>query len=479
MKFLLLLAILYLDIVAADKAPEKNIASGNSIFKLTIKNRPYTSIYKYTSKEPYLSLVAEIKYGMRTMFFGAVGNYYVPRLGKVRPYDYCVPSSIAPTAANNTTPIILPTDCRICDVLNASYFSLFGCRCGHYSQTIVQIKAILFFNYSLNADFRREKIKQIWDIAMTHGFIGNLMLVPEQCELQLKLTVQFKSTLPSMIKNITLSNSTNYEAIFRRAIRTTSEIGNGLSLIGAIMTIMTLRYFRKLRAKRVNLLICILSVTVAACNALNFAVQRAANYPTLCKIVSISMHFFLLSKTIWTTILALHLYFKLIKVFSAINYVTTTRLIKFTILLGFGIPALAVGTAAVLDGDNIYERNANGLKSSISHHRIRTKITMSQVRSLMAFVTALGLAWIFVLLTYIEGPTVLRHCFEAMFVTFTSLQGFFLYYLYCISKKEIRICYLELFDYKPNSQTPTITGTSTKRTGTYVVRNSVLTSRPM
>ncbi|EDV26173.1 uncharacterized protein TRIADDRAFT_56009 [Trichoplax adhaerens] len=376
MKFLLILAILYLDIVAADKAPEKNIASGNSIFKLTIKNRPYTSIYKYTSKEPYLSLVAEIKYGMRTMFFGAVGNYYVPRLGKVRPYGYCVPSSIAPTAANNTTPIILPTDCRICDVLNASYFSLFGCRCGHYSQTIVQIKAILFFNYSLNADFRREKIKQIWDIAMTHGFIGNLMLVPEQCELQLKLTVQFKSTLPSMIKNITLSNSTNYEAIFRRAIRTTSEIGNGLSLIGAIMTIMTLRYF---------------------------------------------------------------------------------RLIKFTILLGFGIPALAVGTAAVLDGDNIYERNANGLKSSISHHRIRTKITMSQVRSLMAFVTALGLAWIFVLLTYIEGPTVLRHCFEAMFVTFTSLQGFFLYYLYCISKKEIRICYLELFDYKPNSQTPTIT----------------------
>lgn len=94
---------------------------------------------------------------------------------------------------------------------------------------------------------------------------------------------------------------------------------------------------RKLRKKKLNLIIAILSGTVAASNALNFAVRRAANHPLGCKIVSILLHFFLLSKMIWMTILALHLYLKLIKVFSNFNHITTTRLVKFTVLIGFGM----------------------------------------------------------------------------------------------------------------------------------------------
>ena len=88
--------------------------------------------------------------------------------------------------------------------------------------------------------------------------------------------------------------------------------------------------------------------------------------------------------------------------------------------------------------------------------------TLSQMRALLALVTALGLAWLFVLLTYFEEPDILRNIFEVMFVVFTSLQGFFLFYFYCVSKDEVRACYMKLFGYQPLGQTQS--GTSTKRT---------------
>lgn len=111
-------------------------------------------------------------------------------------------------------------------------------------------------------------------------------------------------------------------------------------------------------------------------------------------------------------------------------------------------------------------------KLSESQHQFPNKFNLSNVRSLMAFVTALGLAWIFVLLTYIDKPVIMKNCFETLFVVCNSLQGFMLYYFYCISKAEIRAYYLELFDYRPFSQTPTLTGNSARRT--IATRNSIV-----
>ena len=146
---------------------------------------------------------------------------------------------------------------------------------------IVEIKGFLGFVYYVDSGFNRYKIKEIWDTAMAKGFIGNLKLVPEKCKLDLEMVnvtadinysflhnikfillsylyclsfinviiyqqmVEFKSTPPVQNKLGNASaNATDYEAVYRKALRSMSEIGNGLSLIGAILTFFTLISFR-------------------------------------------------------------------------------------------------------------------------------------------------------------------------------------------------------------------------------------------
>ncbi|EDV23832.1 uncharacterized protein TRIADDRAFT_57425 [Trichoplax adhaerens] len=329
---------------------------------------------------------------------------------------------------------------------------------------------------------------------MALGFIGNFELIPEKCVLKLELFVNSENLNSKVQSDNKNDNGTDYKAAFRKAVRSMSEIGNGLSLIGAFLTFFTLISFSKLRKRKSNLIICILCISVAAVNILNFAVQRSADYPIPCLIVAILSHFFLLSKIIWMTILAFHLYFELIKVYSTVNLLTTSKLILITTVIGFGIPILVVGIAYIADGDKIYGRNANGFCWMNAVHadalfiypmlalvgvnfvifilifyQVRKlskdrdgNFTLSQMRALMALVTALGLAWIFVLLTYIEKPVFLKNIAEVLFVVCTSLQGFFLYYFYCVSKDEVRACYMKLFGYQPLSQTQS--GTSTKPT---------------
>lgn len=55
------------------------------------------------------------------------------------------------------------------------------------SSTIVRITSILHFEYFLKDGFRRFQIQEIWDTAMAKGFIANLQLLPEKCQLRLKL----------------------------------------------------------------------------------------------------------------------------------------------------------------------------------------------------------------------------------------------------------------------------------------------------
>ena len=50
--------------MASQTSGQPTTGNGKSIFKLTIKNRPYISAYQVTSKEPYLSLASEIQYSV-------------------------------------------------------------------------------------------------------------------------------------------------------------------------------------------------------------------------------------------------------------------------------------------------------------------------------------------------------------------------------------------------------------------------------
>lgn len=55
----------FLDLCIASGTTGKiTTGNGKSIFKLTIKNRPYVSAYRKTTKEPYLTLASEIQYGV-------------------------------------------------------------------------------------------------------------------------------------------------------------------------------------------------------------------------------------------------------------------------------------------------------------------------------------------------------------------------------------------------------------------------------
>ena len=121
----------------------------------------------------------------------------------------------------------------------------------------------------------------------------------------------------------------------------------------------------KLRKRKSNLIICILCISVAAGNILNFAVQRSADLPIPCKVVAALTHFFLLSKIVWMTILAFHLYFELIKVYSTVNLLTTSRLITITTLIGFGMSTICYYHHLTIDDD--FNNRIIGILASYSH----------------------------------------------------------------------------------------------------------------
>ena len=91
-------------------------------------------------------------------------------------------------------------------------------------------------------------------------------------------------------------------------------------------------------------------------------------------------------------------------------------------------------------------------------------VTMAQVISLMALVTAFGLGWLFSVVA-LANKGEIRDAFGAVFVVFSQIQGTLIFILYCVAKKEVRVKYLELFGYvKITTTTSEFSGKHTTKT---------------
>ena len=101
-----------------------------------------------------------------------------------------------------------------------------------------------------------------------------------------------------------------------------------------------LSIIRKLRKRKSNLIICMLSFCQLIASILPLLDEWAMMNATLCRVVAVLMHFFLMSKIVWVAILALHFYLEL--VYISINVFITAKLV----LAGIG--------KLILNAENIH-----------------------------------------------------------------------------------------------------------------------------
>ncbi|RDD44469.1 Adhesion G-protein coupled receptor D1 [Trichoplax sp. H2] len=187
--------------------------------------------------------------------------------------------------------------------------------------------------------------------------------------------------------------------------------------------------------------------------------------PVICKVVAIGLHYFLLAMFSWMLMEALHLYFQIISVFN-----TKSRL-KLYYILGWGAPAVIVGTAVGL-GHKYYGLNQicwlslnNGMiwaftgpalfviavnfvvmvliikvtfnKAKI--HQNDTGSTKKQAKTiskaLLILLPILGLTWIFGILSTNDQSII----FSYIFVILNGLQGLLFFVCHCLWNSEVRI----------------------------------------
>ncbi|EDV23871.1 uncharacterized protein TRIADDRAFT_57516 [Trichoplax adhaerens] len=415
--------------------------------RLAILNRPWISAYGNFFSAAKKNLSRDIGESLTTLFLGVPGNHKVSTWA-IRTIEYCYLVQ-TPTGMNET--------CRL----------------------LPRQIAVLSYKGNTSEGFSKQKLVNTWNRAIEYGKIGPFEVYRNGSEFELKVDKPIGFTSPSPTNasgNITLPTVRPFQS----AMRITSQVLGGISLAGCILTFITYIIFRSIRQKRANQIICFICISIAIYQVFNFFVQTSNSNEPLCKAIGILLHFTLLSAIMWMTILAFHFYFDLIRVYSEVNQISNFKFMLFSCSAGFGIPGTLTMVGITLDSSNasvIYHTGSfcwltdgtwettlflmpvlvlsgiNLIIFLIIFQLIRRLsrernqgVTFAQVISLMALVTAFGLAWLFSAVELAsEGEA--KDVFGGIFIVLSQLQGTLLFFLYCVAKKEVRNKYLELFGY--------------------------------
>ncbi|XP_062414185.1 adhesion G-protein coupled receptor G2-like [Pungitius pungitius] len=255
-------------------------------------------------------------------------------------------------------------------------------------------------------------------------------------------------------------------------------IGCGISSIFLSITLLTYLAFGKLRKDTPSKILIQLCMALLLLNLVFLVDAWLALYTDtlgLCISTAWFLHYFLLVTFTWMGLEAVQMYLALVKVW---NSNISRLMVKFS-LVGWGVPMIVVIIVIAIDKNNYglisYGNLANGttdgfcwLKNDIAFyvsvvayfcvvflfnlamfivvlvqlcrikrqnpHNVQHHTTLRDVRSVAGIMILLGLTWGFAFFAW--GP--LNLPFMYLFAIFNSLQGFFIFVLYCAMKENVR-----------------------------------------
>ncbi|XP_040438555.1 adhesion G-protein coupled receptor G2 isoform X1 [Falco naumanni] len=253
-----------------------------------------------------------------------------------------------------------------------------------------------------------------------------------------------------------------------------SYIGCGLSAIFLSITLVTYIAFEKIRRDYPSKILIQLCAALLLLNLIFLLDSWIALYDTqgLCIAVAVFLHYFLLVSFTWMGLEAFHMYLALVKVF---NTYVRKYILKFCIV-GWGLPAVVVSIVLAISPDN-YGLITTGkvsinrpdefcwIKNRIVFYitavgyfcliflinismfivvliqlcRIKKKkqlgaqrkTSIQDLRSVAGLTFLLGITWGFAFFTVNE-------VFTYLFTIFNTLQGFFIFIFYCVTKENVR-----------------------------------------
>ncbi|KFQ92406.1 G-protein coupled receptor 64, partial [Nipponia nippon] len=253
-----------------------------------------------------------------------------------------------------------------------------------------------------------------------------------------------------------------------------SYIGCGLSAIFLSITLVTYIAFEKIRRDYPSKILIQLCAALLLLNLVFLLDSWIALYDTqgLCIAVAVFLHYFLLVSFTWMGLEAFHMYLALVKVF---NTYVRKYILKFCIV-GWGLPAVVVSIVLAVSPDN-YGLITTGkvsvnrpdefcwIKNRIVFYitavgyfcliflinismfivvliqlcRIKKKkqlgaqrkTSIQDLRSVAGLTFLLGITWGFAFFTVNE-------VFTYLFTIFNTLQGFFIFIFYCVTKENVR-----------------------------------------
>ncbi|XP_064355332.1 adhesion G-protein coupled receptor G2 isoform X2 [Dromaius novaehollandiae] len=253
-----------------------------------------------------------------------------------------------------------------------------------------------------------------------------------------------------------------------------SYIGCGLSAIFLSITLVTYIAFEKIRRDYPSKILIQLCAALLLLNLVFLLDSWIALYDTrgLCIAVAVFLHYFLLVSFTWMGLEAFHMYLALVKVF---NTYVRKYILKFCIV-GWGVPAVVVAIVLAVSPDNyglistgMFSNNRPDefcwIKSRIAFYitavgyfcviflinismfivvlvqlcRIKKKkqlgtqrkTSIQDLRSVAGLTFLLGITWGFAFFTVNE-------VFTYLFTIFNTLQGFFIFIFYCVTKENVR-----------------------------------------
>ncbi|NXQ46698.1 AGRG2 protein, partial [Catharus fuscescens] len=253
-----------------------------------------------------------------------------------------------------------------------------------------------------------------------------------------------------------------------------SYIGCGLSAIFLSVTLVTYIAFEKIRRDYPSKILIQLCAALLLLNLVFLLDSWIALYDTqgLCIAVAVFLHYFLLVSFTWMGLEAFHMYLALVKVF---NTYVRKYILKFCVV-GWGLPAGVVSIVLAVSPDNYGlittgKVSINGpdefcwIKNRIVFYitavgyfcliflinvsmfivvliqlcRIKKKkqlgaqrkTSIQDLRSVAGLTFLLGITWGFAFFTVNE-------VFTYLFTIFNTLQGFFIFIFYCVTKENVR-----------------------------------------
>ncbi|XP_052240341.1 adhesion G-protein coupled receptor G6-like isoform X2 [Dreissena polymorpha] len=294
------------------------------------------------------------------------------------------------------------------------------------------------------------------------------------------------------------------------ALRIISIVGCGLSLAGALLTLIIYAIFSssrhipvtsstRLRRDNPSKILMQLCAAIAAVNLVFLvgAQEYSANNIGGCKTVAVLLHYFLLVIMCWMLVEAFYMYQSLVKVFD--TYIARFQL--KAAVFSWGTPLIiVVATLAVNKTDN-YGYRPGGIcwleripfyaaflapvclvfvlnvityvlvmkqifrRSSSKLTKTEHSKTGARLRGAASLLVLLGLTWSFAILAIGDAGI----AFLYLFVICNSLQGFFIFMFFCILKEDVRKAIKSVLPclkspYQTTSSTNDSSGTSMAQT---------------